>query len=326
MSSYFNRKELIYAVYQEKSISKAAQKMFISQPSLSIMIRKIEEEIGTPLFDRTSKPIRMTPAGMEYIRATEAILHIEKAFDNYINAENELLTGTLTIGGNQLLSSLVLPKYISEFIGRYPSIDLHLVDDNSLMLENMISAGQLDLVIDNRKLDPLIFEQHLFKREQLLLAVPSGFACNDGLEDYRLREEDILSGAYLMPEVEPVPIESFLEVPFVSMTRDNDTRRCADEILRQLGVAPKAILEIDRLVTLYQFIEIGAAASIVSDTLVQNLQHHHGKVVFYRLDSPMAQRDIYVSYKRNRYYSKAMKAFVELMFGTQDMLGGAAEQ
>ena len=73
MSSCFNRKEVIYTVYQEGSISKAAQKLFISQPSLSIMIRKIEDEIGVPLFDRTSKPLRMTQAGMEYIKAAEAI-------------------------------------------------------------------------------------------------------------------------------------------------------------------------------------------------------------------------------------------------------------
>jgi len=318
VNSYFNRKELIYAVYQEKSISKAAQKLFVSQPSLSIMIRKIEEEIGTPLFDRTSKPIRMTQVGMEYIRAAEAIMHIETSFESYISDFNDLLTGTLTIGGNQLLSSLVLPKYISEFISRYPNIDLHLVDDNSLALENLISAGKLDLVIDNRKLDPQIFEQRLLKQEHLLLAVPAGFACNQGLEEYQLREEDILSGAYLSPAVRPAPPEHFQDIPFISMTKDNDTRRCSDEILRQLGIVPNMILEIDRLVTLYNFIEIGTAASVVSDTLVRHIQHHSGRVVFYRLDSTQARREIYVSRKRNKYCSKAMKAFVDLIFSMDE--------
>jgi len=318
VSSYFNRKDLIYTVYQEKSISKAAQKLFVSQPSLSIMIRKIEEEIGLPLFDRTSKPIRMTQAGMEYIKAAEAIMHIEKSFDNYVNAANELLTGSLTVGSNQLLSSLVLPRYISQFIRRYPSIQLHLADDNSLALENMISSGQLDLVIDNRKLDEEIFEQQLWRTEHLLLAVPAGFNCNHGLEEYQLREEDILSGAYLACEVEPAPLARFADVPFISMTKDNDTRRRSDEILKEVGLAPNVILEIDRLVTLYNFIEIGTAASVVSDTLVRHIQHHDGKVLFYRLASPHAQREIYVSYKRNRYYSKAMKAFMELVFHMED--------
>lgn len=322
MSNYFNRKDLIYTVYQEKSISKAAQKLFVSQPSLSIMIRKIEEEVGVPLFDRTSKPIRLTEAGMEYIKATEAILHIEKAFDSYINAANELMTGSLTVGGNQLLSSLVLPSYISRFVSRYPSIQLQMEDNNSLTLENMISSGQLDLVIDNHKLDGEIFEQRLWRTEHLLLAVPAEFACNRGLEEYQLRTEDILSGAHLSPERKPVALDAFQGVPFVSMTKNNDTRRCSDEIMKQAGITPNTILELDRLVTLYNFIEIGTAASVVSDTLVRHIRHHDGNVVFYCLASPHARRDIYVSYKKNRYYSKAMQAFMELLFDEQETAFG----
>lgn len=314
MGSCFNRKELVYTVYQEKSISKAAQKLFVSQPSLSIMIRKIEEEIGLPLFDRTSKPIRMTEAGVEYVKAAEAIMHIEKAFDNYVNAANEMLTGSLTVGGNQLLSSLVLPGYISRFIQSYPAIRLHLEDANSLALENMITSGQLDLVIDNRKLDSEVFEQHLWRTEHLLLAVPAQFACNRAMEDYCLSREDILAGKHLDYKVKPVPLDGFAGVPFVAMTKDNETRRRTDDIFREAGIAPDTILELDRLVTLYNFVEIGTAASVVSDTLVQHIQHHNGKVVFYRLASSRAQREIYVSYKRNRYYSKAMEAFVKLLF------------
>ncbi len=318
MSSYFNRKDLIYTVYREKSISRAAQKLFVSQPSLSTMVRKIEEEIGVPLFDRTSKPLRLTQAGEEYIKAAEAISHIETDFENYINAYSQLLTGSLTIGANQLLSSLVLPDYVARFIRRYPGVDLHMVDDNPTVLENMITSGQLDLVIDNKHLDSAVFEQKLFQTERLLLAVPADFACNAGLEEYRLQEGDILSGAYLAPGVKPVPLDRFQGVPFISMTKDNDTRRRTDAMFHEAGVSPDMILEIDRLVTLYNFVESGTAASVVSDTLVRNIRHHWGKVAFYALQSPHAQRDIYVSYKRNRYCSRAMSAFLELLFEPEE--------
>ena len=158
MGNYFSRKELIYTVYQEGSISKAAQKLFISQPSLSVMIQKIEEDVGVPLFDRTSKPIRLTEAGQEYIKATEEMLHIEKSFQNYLEACQNLQTGSLTIGSNQLLSSLVLPRYIGQFLQMYPNIHLNLIDDNSVVLENMAMTGQLDLVLDNHLLDRNLFE------------------------------------------------------------------------------------------------------------------------------------------------------------------------
>lgn len=313
MGNYFSRKDLIYTVYQEGSISKAAQKLFISQPSLSVMIQRIEEEVGVPLFDRTSKPIRLTEAGQEYIKATEEIMHIEKAFQNYLEACQELQTGTLTIGSNQLLSSLVLPRYIGQFIQRYPNIHLNLVDDNSVVLENMATAGQLDLVLDNHPLDRNLFEQHILRKEQLLLAVPAEFTCNRGLEEYQLSGEDILLGNHLHMQDGFAPLNVFAEIPFVAMTRQNDTRRRCDEIFHEAGVKPHNILEIDRLVTLYSFIEQGSAASIVSDTLVQYLQSHNENVVFYRLESPHACRELYISYKRNRYYSKAMEAFVNLI-------------
>ncbi len=311
MANYFSRKDLIYTVYQEGSISKAAQKLFVSQPSLSVMIHRIEEEVGVPLFDRTSKPIRLSEAGQEYIKATEEIMHIEKSFENYLQACDELQTGSLTIGSNQLLSSLVLPKFISEFILRYPRIHLNLVDDNSVVLETMANAGTLDLVLDNHPLNPEIFEQHILRKEQLLLAVPAHFECNQ--HTVALTHQDILNDRHYDNDVQPVDLHPFESVPFVTMTKENDTRMRVDEILKKGGIKPRTILEIDRLATLYSFIEQGTAASIVSDTLVQHLQHTSENVLFYKLSAPQASRELYLSYKRNRYYSKAMQAFAELM-------------
>lgn len=313
MVNYFSRKDLIYTVYQERSISKAAQKLFISQPSLSVMIQKIEEEVGVPLFDRTCKPIRLTEAGREYIKATEEIIHIEKAFENYLEACQELQTGSLTIGSNQLLSSLVLPRYIGRFIEKYPNIHLNLVDDNSVILENMAISGQLDLVLDNHPLDRSIFEQQILRKEHLILAVPKRFECNRELEMYQLSYEDILAGKHLEDDKGYAPLSAFADVPFVTMTKQNDTRRRNDEIFHEAGIKPRNILEIDRLVTLYNFVEQGSAASVVSDTLVQYLQNHSNTVVFYKLQSQHATRELFLSFKRNRYYSKTMEAFASMI-------------
>lgn len=313
MSNFFNRKNLIYTVYQEGSISKAAQKLFISQPSLSVMIQRIEESLGLPLFDRTSKPIRLTEAGEEYIKATEEILHIERSFENYLLACQNLETGSLTIGSNQLLSSLVLPRYIGKFLERYPHIHLNLVDDNSVVLENMATSGQLDLVLDNYPLDRNIFEQRVLRKEYLLLAVPKSFSCNQGMEPYQLSYQDIMSGRHTSRQVQYAPLSRFAEIPYVAMTRQNDTRRRSDEIFHEAGIKPHNILEIDRLVTLYSFVEQGSAASIVSDSLVQYLHEQSENVLFYPLCSEHAVRELYLSYKRNRYYSKAMEAFGDII-------------
>ena len=70
-------KEYIYAIYQEKSFSKAAQKLYVSQPWLSSVVKKVEQEIKTPLFDRTTNPISLTPAGRYYVEHVEQVMAIE---------------------------------------------------------------------------------------------------------------------------------------------------------------------------------------------------------------------------------------------------------
>ena len=74
----FREIEYVYAVYQERSFTKAAQKMFLSQPALSAMVKKAEKKIGTPIFDRSTSPLRLTPAGEYYIEQAEKILRIQQ--------------------------------------------------------------------------------------------------------------------------------------------------------------------------------------------------------------------------------------------------------
>ena len=90
MADLFRYRKLIEAINEEQSFSRAAQKLFMPQPSLSVIVKKLEEEIGMPLFDRTTKPIRLTDAGREYLRTAQEIDLSEKAFENYIDSINQL--------------------------------------------------------------------------------------------------------------------------------------------------------------------------------------------------------------------------------------------
>lgn len=313
MENLFAKKELICTVYRERSFSRAAQKLFISQPALSSMVRQVEEAVGMPLIDRSCKPIRMTEVGMAYVRAAEEIRRTEENFSNYLSAVGDLQTGTLRIGSNQLFSSLVLPKYVSEYVSRYPKIQLDLVDANSAELEAKLIDGQLDLTIDNKELDPIQFERRNFCTENLLLAVPSNFTISPDVLPYQLSLQDVLDRRHCGESVDPAPLHFFADVPFILMTRDNDTRIRSDAIFHQDGFHPRLLLEIDRLVTLYNFISQGTAAAVVSDTLIQNLSHPLDSIHFYKLRGPHAARGVYIHCKRNRYHSKAMELFEDLL-------------
>ena len=315
MEKFFNRKDLIYTIAQEQSFSKAAQKLFMAQPSLSLMVRTLEEDLGTPLFDRSCKPIRLTEAGQAYVRAAEQIREIEQDFQDYILRLNNMETGSLRIGSNQLLSSLVLPKYITQFTQAYPNIRLTLIDANSTSLENAITTGDLDIVIDNSVLPADAFEQHYLATERLLLAVPAAFAENEACRAYQLSYQDILDNRHISHK-KPVPLDTFAETPFILMNRDNDTRKQTSAIFQEADFSPKVLFELDRLTTLYTYVEQGTAASLVSDTLVRNIRGvDHSKIVFYMLPTRHNQRSIFASYKKNKYCTKAMTTLIENLSG-----------
>lgn len=311
MDDLFHRKDLIYTIAKEQSFSKAAQKLFVAQPSLSLLVKTLEEELGTPLFDRSSKPIRLTEAGREYIHATEQIKEIERTYKEYILALNNLEAGSLRIGSNQLLSSVVLPKYISAFIQAHPKIKLSLMDANSTTLENEISNGTLDVVIDNSLLPADLFEQQLLATEHLLLAVPAGFSVNEACCGYGFSIDDILHNKHI-DNANPVPFKYFTQVPFILMNRNNDTGKLSNSIFHEAGFTPNVLFEQDRLTTLYSYVEQGVAASLVSDTLVRNIRGvRQENIVFYTLPVSHSHRNIYAYYKKNKFCTKAMAAFID---------------
>ena len=251
MEDIFAKKDLIYTIYEQLSFSKAAQKLFIAQPALSLTVKKLEQQLGVPLFDRTTKPISMTEAGMEYIRAVEQLRSVEESFKNYIRKVNLMEAGSLDIGSNQLLSSLILPRYIDRFIKQYPNISLRVIDANSTTLEQELSVGNLDLVIDNHILPSELFEQQKIGQEYLFLAVPKTWSVNDKAKAYQLRYEDILSGVHRNGQMNSVPLHLFKDVPFILMNRNNDTRKQSEAIFQQEHCEPKVLLEMDSLATLY---------------------------------------------------------------------------
>lgn len=314
MEDIFSKKDLIYTIYEERSFSKAAQKLFIAQPSLSLTVKKLEDQLGVPLFDRTTKPIGMTEAGIEYIRAVEQLRSVEESFENYIRKVNQMEAGSLGIGSNQLLSSLILPRYIDRFVQSYPKIRLTLTDANSTTLENELNAGHLDLVIDNHILPAELFEQQRLTSERLLLAVPESYPENEKAAAFQLRYEDILECKHRDPALKPVPLSIFRSVPFILMNRNNDTRKQTDAIFQQEHFDPQVLFEMDRLATLYTYIEMGTAASIVSDTLIFGLRRRdHSRIRFYPLPGKHAWRDLYLSYRKNKHRSLAMLRFMELL-------------
>lgn len=305
----FSNKEYIYEVYKQRSFSKAAAVLYISQPSLSATIKKTEQKLGYPIFDRSTNPIRLTECGKEYISCVEQMLLLEKEFREYISDLSDLRTGEISIGASHFFSSYMLPPVFNKFKGRYPQVSIDLVETDTTSLEKLLFKGQLDLIVDNYHFSEELYKKLLFYSETLLLAVPTHFGGNTQATDYLLSFEDITLGKHLAPSTKGVPLHFFQHDPFVLLKHGNDTRVRSDKICKEQNVTPIIALELDQLATAYHIAYQGLGMTIVSDTLVKKV-NYDDRLSFYKLDSTHTKRDIYLYYKRNKKLSLAAKAFL----------------
>lgn len=313
----FHNKEYAYEVYKTKSFSKAATNLFISQPALSAAIKKIENRLGSPIFDRSTTPIRLTPSGEKYIQYIEQLLEMEQELEQDLNDLNQLKSGHLVLGGSNLFSSYILPPLIAAYKKKYPQVEVKLIEANTKALEKKLFEGELDLVLDNYHFSDEVYNHHFFQEEHLLLAVPVSFQSNIQLSKLninglQLTANNIRENIHLKKECPLVPLETFYEDPFLLLRSGNDTRERSDILLKNASITPNIVLKLDQQVTAYHIACYGMGATFVTDTLIKQVPEDP-RIVFYKIADDNAIRNIYFYHKRGKYVTRAMHAFLDLL-------------
>lgn len=304
-----NARDYVYEVYKERSFSIAAKNLYVSQPALSASVKKIEQELGITIFDRSTSPISLTEEGKVYIEALEKMKNILSETRVKLSDMNELKTGIIKVSGENFVSSFILPKIIMEFSKKYPGIKVEIIESNSPDLRQLLLNETADLLIAH-DFDKNLYSCESILEESLLLAVPENFKENKRLEDYLLTREDIINGKHLSEDCPKIRLGEFKDVPFVLLKKGNDTRRRADLILDEEGISLSNVkIYLDQLITSYNMECFGLGAGIVNDVLVKSSLQKG--CVYYKLSGRSAYRTMSIGYKKNRYVSKVMKAFIE---------------
>lgn len=305
-------KKYVYEVYKERSFTKAAQNLYISQPSLSARIKKIEEIIGEPLFDRSTTPLQLKEVGKVYIEAAEEITQIEQRVENYINDLAGLKTGNLAVGASTLFAAYVVPSLITQFNQKFPDVHIQLIEGNTAELEEMLGSNALDFVIDNYHYDSILYNKELYCEENILLAVPKHFAVNEELGMYQLSYKNIKNKNYLSRKYPAVPLGRFADLPFIMLTQGNDTRTRGDRLCRNVGFKPNIVLEFNQQSTAYMASSTQLGATFISDILVSQLPTFEN-LVYYKLDGEEAKRKVFFYYKTHKYKTRVMEEFIRMM-------------
>ncbi len=304
----FSKYEYVYAVYKAGNFTKAAQSLFISQPSLSVAIRNIEKQVGAPLFDRTGSGAELTEIGREYIAAAERIRNIERDFSNRIHDIYNLETGTLSVGGTNYLCSYVLPRIVTRFKALYPKIEVTLTEANSATLGEMIDNEQLDIVIDSFDANMDLYEGEPLTKEQLLLCLPSARE----LTGYQgIYPRDIYNGTADLAKMPAVPIALFKDEPFILLKPGNDMYHRAQKLFEKGSISPNVLFSVDQLNISCALVESGMGACFATDTFFK-FAGFRSDVLLYNVSQEHSTRTLYIANKKNKHRTRAMEEFIRV--------------
>lgn len=158
--------EYILAVNQFRHFAKAAEYCRVTQPTLSAMIQKLEEELDTRIFDRSQQPVCPTPVGIHIIEQAQNILVQANRIKNIIEEEKHSLTGAFKLGILPTVAPYLLPRFFPQLMKKYPDLDIRVVEMKTNDIKKALQTGEIDAGIvaslagmEELQQTPLFYEQ-----------------------------------------------------------------------------------------------------------------------------------------------------------------------
>lgn len=219
--------QYITVIAEEKNITKAAKRLFISQPSLSQALKKVESELDTTLFIRTTSGLQPTYVGEQFLVSASEILSSYRKLEYFISDVNNLQKGRLTIGIPYYLNGSFLSEILPSFNVQYPGIDVLVTQQSDKNLESLLLQGNADFIIGL----PEAFSEKFHKRTilqcRLLLSLPP---------DHALGDRGVLHAGDRYPTISPALLEgeTLLEADF-----ENPLYEMTKKFLSQAGIHMK---------------------------------------------------------------------------------------
>ena len=305
-------REMLYitTVADCRSITAAARKLYISQPSLSHIVSKVEQDVGVKLFDRGTSPLTITYAGEKYVETARKILLMSD------NLRKELIDaglgekGRINFGMPTERAGYMLPAVIPEFKKQYPGIELQVMEAKSDELLKAILRDDISFYVIPRSQGelPVGLKAESIYREQLLLVAEESMLT----EDMFLDESSVLNMTEGKRKNRCVNLSKMANLPFVMLKKGHAIRKKTDLVLRQYGIDPKIMIELSSCISAVQLAAAGLGVAIVPQRAIDALG---GMERFNCYDFSVTPEfwSVNAVYKEDMYLGRAERFLIDLM-------------
>ena len=268
-----------------KNITRAAERLRVSQPNITVAIKKLEAELGIQLFDRSQKQLSLTPEGAVFLARVEVALRNIQDAVLEVNDYKQLQKGTIKIGIPPMMGAYLFPRIFSSFQRRYSHLDVYLHEEGSVAIREQLEPDELDFGIiiipdssSNLQLLPMA-------RSQIVCCVP---------EDSDLAAR------------KAVTLQDIEERSLIMLKEGSFLRQTMLQKMKAADVTPNIVLESNQVVTI-----LGLVASGVGNAfLLEMIARDAPGIRAIPLATPVYV-DVGLAWKRDRYISRAAQSFIE---------------
>lgn len=282
---------IIQAVAEEKNFRRAAEKVFLSPSALSRAVSRVEDRLGTRLFERDTRNVELTNQGQEFARTASIILANAHQSLGRFHDYLALRRGRLTIAGLPSITGGVLPKIIAEFSRKHPNLEVRILDNLNAGVLEAVEIGEADIGLAESRFvsgDKLTF-QPLLQDKFIAIAAKGG-----GIDEDR---------SYSWEEL--------LKLPHITMAHGTSVRTIVQATYTQLNREFHPKFEVSHLSTAGALVAQGMGVTILPTLTLPIIGAD--RFVTRELKSPVVTRSIGLFWRTTETLSPAVKAFVSVV-------------
>ncbi len=292
-------------IAETRNFTHAARQLYVSQQSLSKQIAALEEEVGAPLFKR-STPMQLTRAGQIFYRYAKAMVRLQHDMRGELADAENPMCGTLTVGVAHTRGRLLMPDLLTLFRRSYPRIQIDLYEScNSDAFQQLLDRS-IDCVVSRGT--PVVsgIETVKFYEEEVFLLLPDSLL-------RRLYGDD--TEVLISRLRDKLDFELLADCPFVLLKEGEIIHSVAESLFAAYNFTPQVYAHVEHLDTLFELCRRGLGAMVCPDLLLRSSDMRSSsppQLHAVPINHPQARYSVNISYPANAYRSVALQAFIEV--------------
>ncbi len=286
----------IVAVAKELHFGHAAEKCFVSQPTLSVAVKKLEDELGVTLFERHQHEISITPIGESIIKQAELILNETNNLKEIAKQNKDELKGELKLGVIYTIGPYLLPKLIPLINKQAPELTLIIEEDFTKNLSVKLKSGEIDIAILSNPFEESGIATDILYKEPFQVALPSGHPLT---KKKKLKASDLLNDTMLLLKAGNCFRDQILEL--------------CPSCINPLGEDKKiqTLLESSSIETIRQMVAAGVGITILPSLSIDTHAGLKGMLEYRPFSNPVPYREVIIAYRKSFPRKKAIELVKE---------------